>query len=268
MGISNVLIVVLNTLTFILSIPIIAVGAKHDGTDCYKFLQKPVIALGVFIMLMSIMGIVGAACKNRCMLWIYLLIMFVLILLLFVFTIFAFVVTNKTAGDIVGGKGYKEYHLGDYSTWLRRQLNKASNWDKIQKCIDETKFCPNLAQDYPLSAYPTSSDFQNADISPIQSGCCIPPSACGCSYVNATYWSPCSNTTAGTDCGTYSTDPSKLCYGCDSCKAGVLQTVTKEWRKIAIANIIVLVFLIIVYSVGCCAFKSAKMDKYGNKPYV
>ncbi|KAI5071872.1 hypothetical protein GOP47_0014123 [Adiantum capillus-veneris] len=268
MALSNVLIIVLNTLTFILSIPIIAIGAKHDSNDCYRFLQKPVIALGVFIMLMSIMGIVGAACKNRCLLWIYLVVMFLLIILLFIFTIFAFVVTNKTAGDIVGNKGYKEYRLGDYSTWLRRQLEKASNWEKVENCIGEGKFCSDLAEDYPVSKYSSVTSFSQADISPIQSGCCIPPSACGCTYVNATFWSPCSNTTAGTDCADYSTDESKLCYGCDSCKAGVLQNITKEWRKIAIANIVVLVFLIIVYSVGCCAFRNAKTDSYRSKPYV
>ncbi|KAH7439985.1 hypothetical protein KP509_04G086100 [Ceratopteris richardii] len=268
MGLSNVLIVVLNSLTLVLSIPIIVVGARHSDSDCYRFLQKPVVVLGVFVLLMSILGIVGAACKNRCLLWIYLVIMFLLILLLFIFTIFAFVVTNKKAGEIVGNKGYKEYRLGDYSTWMRRQLSKASNWDKIQECLDEAKFCSDLAKDYPVSEYPTYDNFIEAKISPIQSGCCIPPSACNCTYVNATYWSPCADTTTSTDCGTYSTDMSKLCYGCDSCKAGVLEGITSDWRKIAVVNIAMLVLLIIVYSVGCCAFRNAKTGGRGGKPFV
>lgn len=265
MGVSNVLIILLNVVTGLLSIPLIAAGAwlsKQHSTDCYRFLQGPVIALGVFILLVSIAGCAGAACRNRCLLWIYLVVMFLLIVLLFVFTIFAFVVTNKTAGNIVGNKGYKEYRLGDYSSWLQRQVNKASNWEKIESCLSEAKFCSHLADDYPLSKYPTETSFNQADISPIQSGCCIPPSACGCTYVNAIFWSPCSNTTVGTDCGAYKTDSATLCYKCDSCKAGVLQNITKDWRKVAIVNVVMLVFFIIVYSVGCCAFRNVKNDGY------
>lgn len=267
MGVSNVLIILLNIITAVLSIPLIAVGiwlSKQHSSDCYGFLQKPVIVLGVFILVLSILGCSGAACRNRCLLWIYLVVMFLLIILLFVFTIFAFVVTNKAAGNIVGSKGYKEYRLGDYSTWLQRQVNKASNWDKIESCISESKYCSRLADDYPVDKYPSATSFSEAKLTPIQSGCCLPPSTCGCTYVNATVWSPCTNTTVGTDCGTYTTDSATLCYACDSCKAGVLQNITKDWRKVAIVNVVMLVFLIIVYSVGCCAFRNVKSDGYGK----
>lgn len=181
--------------------------------------------------------------------------MFLLIVLLFIFTIFAFVVTNKTAGNIVSNKGYKEYRLGGYSTWLQRQVNKSSNWDKIKSCLADAKFCSEMADEYPLSKYPNATSFNQADLSPIESGCCIPPSSCGCTYNNATYWSHCTNATAGTDCAAYNADTT-LCYNCDSCKAGVLQNISKDWRKVAIVNVVMLVFFIIVYSVGCCAFRN------------
>eukprot|EP00250_Pteridium_aquilinum_P000828 c10995_g2_i1 orf=246-1061(+) len=270
MGVSNVLIIVLNVVTAVLSIPLIAAGAwlaKQHSTDCFRFLQGPVIALGVFILLVSIAGCAGASCRNKCLLWIYLVVMFLLIVLLFIFTIFAFVVTNKTAGNIVGNKGYKEYRLGDYSTWLQRQVNKASNWDKIESCISEANFCSDLAKEYPEADYSTAASFSQAELSPIQSGCCIPPSVCGCTFKNATFWSPCSNTTASTDCTTYKTDSTTYCYNCNSCKAGVLQNITKDWRKVAVVNIVMLVFLIIVYSVGCCAFRNVKNSGYGKGGY-
>ncbi|MCO5554537.1 hypothetical protein L7F22_008067 [Adiantum nelumboides] len=265
MGLSDSLVSILNFLTFLLSIPIIGAGvwlAKQHSTDCYRFLQGPVIALGVFILLVSLAGFFGSCYRVTCLLWIYLVVMFLLIVLLLVFTIFAFVVTNKTAGEVVGNKGYKEYKLGDYSTWLRRQVNKTSNWQKIESCLSESKFCDGLRNQYPAKV-----DFDKVKLSPIQSGCCKPPTVCGCSFVNATYWDTCSNSSADPDCGSYSTNSTILCFSCNSCRAGVLQNINKDWRKVAKINIIFLVFLIVVYTVGCCAFKNVKSSGYKYKGF-
>ncbi|KAH7279844.1 hypothetical protein KP509_37G039800 [Ceratopteris richardii] len=260
MGLSDKLVGILNFLTFLISLPIIGAGiwlAKQHSSDCYRFLQGPVIALGVFVLLVSMAGFFGSCCRVTVLLWIYLIVMFLLIILLLVFTIFAFFVTNKTAGEIVGNKGYKEYKLGDYSTWLRRQVNKTSNWQKIESCLADSRFCDGLR-----NVYPTKVDFDRANLSPIQSGCCKPPTICGCSFVNATYWNNCTNSLADPDCGIYTTNSTSLCFDCNSCKAGVLQNVTKDWRKVAQINIIFLVFLIVVYAVGCCAFKNVKRRGY------
>jgi hypothetical protein len=73
--------------------------------------------------------------------------MFLLILVLFCFTIFAFVVTNKGAGEVVGGKGYKEYRLGDYSDWLRKRVESEKNWRKIKSCLVDSKVCKSLIDD-------------------------------------------------------------------------------------------------------------------------
>jgi Tetraspanin family len=105
---SNNLVGFLNLLILLLSIPILAGGiwlSHRASTDCEKFLQKPVIALGVLLLLVSLAGFVGACCRQSCLLWAYLFVMFVLIFLLFCFTIFAFVVTNKGAGEVVSGRG-------------------------------------------------------------------------------------------------------------------------------------------------------------------
>ena len=68
------------------------------------------------------------------------------------------------------------------------------------------------------------------------------------------------NSTNDPDCNTWSNDPRALCYDCQSCKAGVLANVKNDWKKIATVNIIFLIFLIIVYSVGCCAFRNNRRD--------
>ena len=166
MGLSNYLVGILNFLTFLLSIPIIAVGgwlANQHNTECYKYLQGPVIGIGVFILVVSLLGFLGSCFRQRFLLWLYLVVMFLLILLLFCFTIFAFVVTNKAAGQVVSNKGYKEYRLGDYTSWLQRQIKDSSNWAKVESCLSEAKVCNSLNSDYP-----TQATFDKANLTPVQ----------------------------------------------------------------------------------------------------
>ncbi|XP_072980324.1 tetraspanin-8-like [Typha angustifolia] len=255
---SNNLVGVLNFLTFLLSIPILGGGiwlATRGSTDCEKFLQGPVIALGVFLMIVSLAGLVGACCRVTWLLWVYLLVMFLLIVLLFCFTIFAFVVTNKGAGEAVSGRGYKEYRLGDYSNWLQKRVDSNKNWAKIRSCLMDSKVCKSLGE-----KNQTFAQFYQDNLSPIQSGCCKPPTECGFTYQNATSWIKTTANSTNLDCNTWNNDQSTLCYDCQSCKAGVLANIKKDWKKVAIVNIIFLIFLIIVYSVGCCAFRNNRRD--------
>jgi hypothetical protein len=164
---SNNLIGILNTVTFLLSVPILGagiwLGTRADGTECERYLSAPVIALGVFLMVVSIAGLVGACCRVTWLLWVYLLAMFVLILVLFCFTVFAFVVTNKGAGEAVSGRGYKEYRLGDYSNWLQNRVQSTKNWNKIRSCLQDSKVCKSLQDDSK-----TWQQFISSDLSPIQ----------------------------------------------------------------------------------------------------
>ncbi|KAK1257221.1 Tetraspanin-8 [Acorus gramineus] len=59
-----------------------------------------------------------------------------------------------------------------------------------------------------------------------------------------------------------SNDQRKLCYGCESCKAGVLQGLKQNWKKLAILNITVTIVLVIVYSIGCCALRNNRAGYY------
>ncbi|KAF8392961.1 hypothetical protein HHK36_021201 [Tetracentron sinense] len=264
---SNNLIGIMNFITFLLSIPILGGGiwlSTRASTDCEKFLEKPVIAIGVFLMVVSLAGLIGACCRVSWLLWVYLLVMFLLIVLLFCFTIFAFVVTNKGAGKMVSGKGYKEYRLGDYSNWLQKRVNSDKNWRRIRSCLQDGKVCKSLAD----GVNETVDQFYARNLSPIQSGCCKPPSECGFTYVNTTVWDKPTNSTTNTnpDCTTWNNDPNGLCFNCQSCKAGLLDNLKRDWKKVAIVNIVFLIFLIVVYTIGCCAFRNNREDNsYSRK---
>lgn len=101
----------------------------------------------------------------------------------------------------------------------------------------------------------------------VQSGCCKPLTECGFVYVNETVWTPSGGLVGNNlDCSKWSNDQSQLCYSCDSCKAGVLASVKKSWRKVSVINIVVLIILVIAYVVAYAAFRNNKrMDN--DEPY-
>lgn len=255
MALSIIITGVVNLVTFLLSIPLIGAGiwlAAKLNTECVRFLEWPIIAIGVIILLVSLAGFVGACWRIPWLLYIYLLVMFFIILLLLVLIIFAFVVTKDGPA---AESGRRNYSLQDYSPWLQKQVKSAGNWAKIKSCIMDSKICAAMDNDYR-----TLEAFNSADLSPIQSGCCMPPAICGYSIAEPTTWNNPSNVSAELDCTKWSNVQSQLCYDCDSCRAGVLANVKQEWRKVAVLSVVVLIALIIVYIIGCCAFRNAQTE--------
>ncbi|QCD80460.1 tetraspanin-8-like [Vigna unguiculata] len=260
---SNNIIGLLNFLTFLLSIPIVVGGvwlSKHGSTECDRWLDKPVIAIGVFLLIVSLAGLIGACCRVTWLLWLYLLVMFLLIVILFAFTIFAFVVTNKGAGEVVSNRGYKEYRLGDYSNWLQKRVNNAKTWNRIKSCLQSGKVCTEFHEKF---LNDTVNDLYKENLSALQSGCCKPSDECNFIYENPTTWTKTANASLNNpDCNAWDNDPNTLCFNCQSCKAGLLHNVKTAWKKVAVINIIVLIFLIIVYTIGCCAFRNNRQDNW------
>ena len=63
------------------------------------------------------------------------------------------------------------------------------------------------------------------------------------------------------DCFKWNSDPSILCYECDSCKAGVLEDIRRDWRKLSVLNVIMTLLLIGIYCIGCCAFRNTQRSE-------
>ncbi|KAJ8621929.1 hypothetical protein MRB53_030458 [Persea americana] len=231
--ISNNLIGLLNFLTFLLSIPILAGGiwlSARSTTNCDKFLDRPIIVVSVFLMVGSLIGLAGACCCISCLLWLYLFVMFLHIVLLFYFTIFAFA----------------------------KRVNDSENWSKIKSCLADSNVYKTLE-----ASNDAETEFYKRSLSPVQSGCCKPPTSCNFTYVNATVWNKpegSTDTYSDLDCLVWNNDQNTLCYNCQSCKAGVLANLKRYWKKVVVVSIIFLIFLIIVYTVGCCAFRNNRED--------
>ncbi|OAY38817.1 tetraspanin-6 [Manihot esculenta] len=242
---SNTVIGFLNLFTLLASIPIIGGGLwmARSNTTCESFLQTPLLVVGFVVLIVSLAGFIGACFHVAWALWVYLVVMLFLIATLMGLTIFGFVVTSQGGGVDVAARVYKEYRLQDYSPWLRDRVKDPDYWRTIRSCILGSNVCSKLASWTPL-------DYLQRDMSPIQSGCCKPPTSCNYNMATLVPQDP--------DCYKWNNSPTLLCYECDSCKAGVLEDVRRDWHKLSVLNIVMLVLLIGIYSIGCCAFKNTR----------
>ncbi|KAF6142873.1 hypothetical protein GIB67_021820 [Kingdonia uniflora] len=257
---SNNIISILNLIALLSSLPIIGCGiwlASKPDNSCVHLFRWPVLLLGILILLVSLTGFVGAFWNKQGLLAFHLFCMALLIVLLLILLVFAFVVTQRDGSYVVPGRGYKEYRIKGFSSWIRDHVTDKGNWGQIRSCLAENDACRKLSRDN----YVTADQFFLAHISPLQSGCCKPPTVCGYTFVNPTVWVNPVNPTSDRDCYLWNNEQSQLCYGCDSCKAGVLGNLRKEWRKANVFLIVAVVVLIFVYVIGCSAYKNAQTEE-------
>ncbi|KAJ1695532.1 hypothetical protein LUZ63_012230 [Rhynchospora breviuscula] len=265
---SNSLIGAVNFITFLVSIPILGGGiwlaSRANSTDCIRFLQWPIIIIALSIMLVSLAGFAGACYRVSWLLRLYLFAMFFVVLALIFFIVFAYAVTDRGHGEVVMNRAFLEYQLQDYSGWLKDRVSDHGYWGKISACLRDGKVCKGMRrfvrdQNTGILVQEPADVFYRRDLSPIQSGCCKPPTSCGYTYINETLWTATPGTVViDPDCTRWSNNQQELCYECDSCKAGVLASIKHSWRKVSVINIVVLIILVIVYVAGCAAYRNAK----------
>ncbi|KAF8412566.1 hypothetical protein HHK36_000534 [Tetracentron sinense] len=263
MALSSNVIGAINFIAMLLSVPVIGTGiwlATEPDNSCVQILQWPVIILGILILVVALAGFIGGFWRIPKLIYFYLVAMLVLIILLAVLVVFIYMVTVRGSGRLAPSRSYLEYRLDDYSGWLRRRVQRSYKWDRIRNCLSSTSMCAELNQ-----TYTSALDFFDARIGPLESGCCKPPTECGYTFINPTYWISPINSAADMDCLQWNNEQTQLCYGCDSCKAGLLANLKKEWRRADIILTITLVALKCVYFVGCCAFRNAKTEDLFRK---
>lgn len=166
MALSNNVIGAINFIAVLLSVPVIGAGvwlATEPDNSCVKILQWPVIILGILIFLVALAGLIGGFWRVQWLLVLYLVAMLILIVLLSCLVVFVYMVTVRGHGHPEPSRAYLEYHLDDFSGWLKRRVRSPYKWDRIRACLSTTSMCPELSQNYRMA-----QDFFNARISPLQ----------------------------------------------------------------------------------------------------
>ncbi|TYI18093.1 hypothetical protein ES332_A07G067100v1 [Gossypium tomentosum] len=268
--VSNSIVVFVNTMLLLLGLI-----SFNSSSYCRKVLTNPLLILSGFLVTVSLLGLIGSLFKNSFFLFVYLGVMFLSILCLIGFTVFVFLITNNDAGKVFSEKEFfvkertklvKNSNLlhaeptssktMDFSHWLQNHFVNDKNWNRIKSCLIDARVCTSGSNANGVN-YKALVFFKKT-FPAIQGGCCKPPSSCGFKPKNASFWEvPKSGAaTSDPDCKKWSNNPRELCYDCNSCKSGILANLRKEWRSLAFINIILVVFLFFVYSIGCCARRS------------
>ncbi|CAN4100351.1 unnamed protein product [Withania somnifera] len=263
--VSNLLITFVNVVTLMVALMALAIGlwfkAEEGKSLCQKSLNMPLLLFGGSILVLSLMGLIGSCCRASFFLWIYLFVLFLLIVGMICFSIFTILVANKGVAKALSGKGRNDAKFGDWGNWLEKHVVNDKNWGEIKSCMATFKYCQMIPPG-------KSADFYKYSLSTAQSSCCKPPTFCGFEFTNATYWNMPKKGPAvpDKDCKTWSNTQTELCFNCQSCKASFVETIQKNWNKMALSNFCVFVFIIIIYSIGCCALRNNRSKGYYN-PY-
>ncbi|KAJ9557823.1 hypothetical protein OSB04_012437 [Centaurea solstitialis] len=148
---------------------------------------------------------------------------------------------------LVGAYTVESRMIPGSPSWLKMMVDNDDNWFRIETCIYNTRTCQDLAtQSFMFKSY----DFATSKLSPIESGCCIPPTICDMEYLNATYWIKKTQVFDGLDgpyeidCDKWQNDATKLCYECYACRKGFINTLRQKWYKLGVFLVVITILLI------------------------
>ncbi|GJU25511.1 tetraspanin-15-like protein [Tanacetum coccineum] len=228
----------LNTISFLLSFPILfcvvwLLYVRHG--NCEHLLPLPKLQIGVVVGLIFLFVISNGVVflRSRFLMLGFIVVMVPLIVILTIGLAF------------IGAYSLESRLIPGSPGWFKRMVNDDINWNVVQSCIYNTKTCQDLAVQ---SSMIKSYDFPMKHLSPIESGCCIPPSDCDMKYVNITYWEKKAEAYNGPhdiDCDMWQNNVNKLCYNCYSCRKAFMNTLRRKWYKLGVFLFVMAILLII-----------------------
>eukprot|EP00899_Mesostigma_viride_P028655 jgi/Mesvir1/8975/Mv14196-RA.1 len=233
MGKAKFFMIFVNTITLIAGILLVAIGiwmfagGTGLGSGCREWLQYPILISGICIFVVSLIGYVTAIRQTRFLIAIYIILMIVFILIALAFAVFMFIITNPDGAQKIEGTGFKQYRIGDYSTWLQDQVNE--DWADISKCLKSTVDCPTT----PPSSGGLTNDLKRA--------CCFSPPGC--------FGSP--SPGPALNCTQYSAVDDVRCWNCDQCRGSFMSIIRDEWDTVAIVTIVAVGLMVLTIMAAC-----------------
>ncbi|CAL5338439.1 unnamed protein product [Camellia sinensis] len=218
--------------------------------------ESPVVtmALGVFILVMSVVGLIGATAKCRVLMLTYLWMFSVVIVMALCMTTITFVVTSNSPADVV--KASRGYKLKEFMPLFTKYMVNDGKWVDAKNCMIEQHFCKIRL----LNATDNEVEYTK------QFGCCRPPPQCG--FVprqNETSWELPKKGLASKDhdCVAWSSNRDKMCYDCESCKAGHVAARVIELHGDSGFCIGFPIFLFIIFGIAYCALRNSNQKCRG-----
>ncbi|CAL5338440.1 hypothetical protein CsSME_00021972 [Camellia sinensis var. sinensis] len=219
--------------------------------------ESPVVTmgLGIFILVMSVMGLIGATAKCRVLMLTYLWMFSMVIIMALCMTTITFVVTCNSPADVV--KASRGYELKEFMPLFRKYMVNDEKWVEAKKCMIQQQFCKIRL----LSAKDNEVEYTK------QFGCCRPPPQCGFEWrPNETLWVVPKKGLASKDhdCVAWSNNIDKLRYECDTCKAGHVAARVIEFHGDSGFCIGFPIFLFfIIFAIAYCALTNSNQKCRG-----
>ncbi|KAK4431917.1 Tetraspanin-15 [Sesamum alatum] len=132
--------------------------------------------------------------------------------------------------------------------WLKLEVDDDGTWNNIKSCLYDTRMCRDLMS--------RSYNPNPTHLSPIEAGCCDPPSICGMEYVSMGYWAKPNGTTTtegayDRDCEVWGNDERVLCYDCRSCKRGLVKALEGKWLRVGkflvVMSLLLMIFHLLLF---------------------
>ncbi|GLT49617.1 hypothetical protein SLA2020_231630 [Shorea laevis] len=228
--------------TIVVSLPILALAMcllYMEDYECEALLRLSRLQVGIGIGLVFIFLISNAALLLRSRLPMV-GVMLVMVPLLMMLTI---------GLTFVGAYKMESKRITASPMWFKSKVYNNNKWSDIKSCIYKSETCEEMA----ITSMALSSYVLNMQkLTPIESGCCRPPTFCEMEAVNATFWVKKDHKSNRThpydaDCDTWSNDQNILCYDCQSFREGFLSTVERKWRELGLFMVTMAVELIICH---------------------
>ncbi|XP_021759662.1 tetraspanin-9-like [Chenopodium quinoa] len=167
--------------------------------------------------------------------WLYLLVYLILILVVTITVLLWIVVIAKGAVRLDVGK---PHNLNDFTFWFQDQAMGIADWSIVRKCLIRKDICCHGLKD--------NFFFSNN----LKQGCCRQPANCTVNFLTKH------------DCDVWNRDTKIMCYYCSTCAEGFVSQLAVLWKRLFPGIVVLLVVLIIVFIIGCRAFRQNKADHY------
>eukprot|EP00257_Ricinus_communis_P027946 XP_025015360.1 tetraspanin-8-like [Ricinus communis] len=135
-------------------------------TDCKNVVQKPLLVMGIILMVISLIGFVGAVCKLTSLLWFYSFVAFLVLVGLTAFSVLAYMIDNPNASEKLSGIGFKKHSIGEhYAQWLQNMVINGKHWNGIRACLIDHEVCKRLHKN---NLVQKAGDFFLKKLSPVE----------------------------------------------------------------------------------------------------
>ncbi|XP_021762996.1 tetraspanin-9-like [Chenopodium quinoa] len=231
--------------------------ATHKDMTCFSLLNSPCLRIGILLVVISLLGLIGSCCRSLFIMWLYLFVYLILILVVAITVLLWIVVIAKGAVRLDVGKPHK---LNDFTFWFQDQAMGIADWSVVRKCLIRKDICCHDLKDNFFFSNNLKVCYTIFNIRRIlfalgsfrldDQGCCRQPANCTVNFLTKH------------DCDVWNRDTKTMCYYCSTCTEGFVSQLAVLWKRLFPGIVILLVVLIIVFNIGCRAFRQNKADHY------